>query len=123
MTAVSENDPTILFVKKLLAGGEPCAKCRDIEQRLHADGLMQRVDGTLVAREDDAASPGMVLADRNGVTRAPFFVIRQPDGSERIIESYLAFKRWLSTSGLSMNDSTTGDLADAVDRHPELAFI
>lgn len=116
---MSENHrPGIVFVKKLLADGQACAKCRDIERRLHADGLMDRVDETLVAREDDPASPGTVLATRHAVARAPFFVIRHPDGGEQIIESYLAFKRWFSAG-----ESSAGDLADAVDRHPDLAFI
>lgn len=116
---MSENHrPGIVFVKKLLADGQACAKCGDIERRLYAEGLMEQVDETLVAREDDPASPGAVLAARHAVTRAPFFVIRHPDGSEQVIESYLAFKKWLTTS-----ESTAADLKDAVDRHPDLAFI
>lgn len=118
MTAVSGSDPVVVFVKKLLPGGQTCAKCRDIEQRLRADGLMQRVDEILTAEEDDPDSPGAVIARRHGVTRAPFFVIRYPDGGERVIESYLAFKRWFSST-----EQTAGDLKEAVDRHPDLAFI
>lgn len=118
MTAVSGTGPSAIFVKKILAGGEACSKCRDIEQRLHFDGLMSRFDEILDAREGDPASPGAVLADRHGVERAPFFVIRYPDGSERVIESYLAFKRWFAGG-----ESTAGDLQDAVDRHPDIAFI
>lgn len=118
VTAVSATPPVVIFVKKILAGGEACPKCRDIEQRLRFDGLMNRLDEVLVVREDDPDSPGAVLAERHGVRRAPFFVIRDPDGAERVIESYLAFKRWFSTGG-----STAGDLKDVVDRHPDLAFI
>lgn len=122
MTEVSANTLTVVFVKKLLDGGEACAKCRDVEARLRADGLMPRVDEIVVARDDDPASPGMVLARRHGVTRAPFFVVRQPDGGERVFQSYLAFRRWLATSDTT-NDATTGELSDIVDRHPDLAFI
>ncbi|MDZ7842530.1 MAG: hypothetical protein U5R46_17160 [Gammaproteobacteria bacterium] len=118
MTTVSGTEPTVVFVKKIQAGGEACAKCRDIEQRLRFDGLMNRLDEILAAREGDPDSPGAMLAERLGVRRAPFFVIRDPDGGERVIESYLAFKRWFSTVG-----STTGDLKDVVDRHPDLAFV
>lgn len=118
MTTVTGDGSIIVFVKKVLASGEACAKCRDIEQRLHHDELMSRVDEVLLAREDDPASPGVGLAERHGVTRAPFFLIRRPDGGEQVIESYLAFKRWVSSS-----ESTAGDLKDAVDKHPDLAFI
>lgn len=113
-----ESRPVILFVKKLFADGEACAKCRDVERRLRRDALMHHVGDIVVAREGDPESPGAVLADRHGVQRAPFFVVRHPDGSEQIIESYLAFKRWFASG-----EATAGDLAEAVDRHPDLAFI
>lgn len=109
---------TILFVKKLLPDGEPCAKCRDIEDRLHRDGLIRYVDEIVTALEDDPASPGMELAEHHGVQRAPFFVLRGSDGVEQVIESYLAFKQRFSGA-----EATTADLTDTVDKHPDLAFI
>lgn len=115
---VSESGLTVLFVKKVLADGEPCRKCREVEERLRKDGLMPRVDAVLLARDDDPDSPGASLAGRHGVQRAPFFVLRFPDGEERVIESYLAFKQWFSSS-----ETTVRDLADTVDEHPDLAFI
>ena len=114
---MSGTAATVLFVKKIMGSGEPCPKCRDVERRLRDDGLLPRVDRVVVAREDDPDSPGARLARRHAVQRAPFFVLREPDGSERVIESYLAFKRWFSSA-----ESSAGELADAVDRHPELAF-
>lgn len=113
-----DSKTTVLFVKKILSNGEPCAKCRDIENRLHKDGLMYRVDNVVMVREDDPSSPGVRLAQRHGVQRAPFFVLRHDNGDEQVIDSYLAFKRWFSDS-----DTTIDDLADAVDKHPDLAFI
>jgi hypothetical protein len=113
-----DSKTTVLFVKKTLPDGQPCAKCRDIEGRLHKDGLMYLVDDVVPAREDDPSSPGIRLAERHGVERAPFFVIRRGDGDEQVIDSYLAFKRWFSDKG-----STPDDLTDAVDKHPDLAFI
>lgn len=110
--------PRILFVKKILAGGEPCRKCRDVEERLRRDGLMARVDEILVVRQDDGDSPGARLAAAHGIERAPFFVLRYPDGREHVMESYLAFKRWFSS-----DEATVGDLAAVVDQHPGLAFL
>lgn len=117
---MSGPGPSIVFVKKILPGGEPCAKCRDIERRLRKDALMHRVDDIVVARESDPDSPGAVLADRLGVQRAPFFVLRHPDGSEQVIESYLAFKRRISHDNPT---DSIDDLTDAVERHPDLAFL
>lgn len=115
---MSGTAPRILFVKKLLAGGEPCRKCRDVEARLRRDGLITRVDETLVIREDDGGGPGARLAAAHGMERAPFFVLRYPDGREHVMESYLAFKRWFSR-----DEATAGDLADVVDQQPGLAFL
>jgi hypothetical protein len=115
---VSESAPRVLFVKKILADGRACRKCRDIDERLHRDGLAHRVDDTLVIHEEEPVGPGARLADSHGVKRAPFFVLRYPDGREHVIESYLAFKRWFSDS-----ETTTHDLADMVEQHPDLAFL
>lgn len=111
----------VLFVKKLLAGGEPCAKCRGIERRLRKDDLMQHLSGVLPAREDDPSSPGAQIAAKHGVQRAPFFVLRHADGEEEVIESYLAFKQRFSGKAAAAGDPA--DLADIVDSHPELALI
>ncbi|HSH41607.1 MAG TPA: hypothetical protein VK973_05705 [Arenicellales bacterium] len=113
-----ESAPAVIFVKKRLAGGETCGKCREIERRLVFDGLMARLDQVLEAVDGRPDSAGALIAERHGVTRAPFFVIRHPDGREQVMESYLAFKRWFSGG-----ESTTGELQEAVDRHPELAFL
>jgi hypothetical protein len=119
--------PTVLFVKKVLAGGEPCAKCRNIENRLRKDGLMRHVSSIVLAREDDPSSPGARVAERHGVRRAPFFVLCDANGHEEVIESYLAFKQWFSGRGDGRGDpaseDSVEDLADAVDKHPDLAFI
>lgn len=115
---MSEPGPSVIFVKKILADGEPCRKCRDIEARLHKDGLIHHLDETLLAREDEPDNAGARLASDHGVQQAPFFVLRYPDGQERVIESYLAFKRWFSSS-----DTAAQDLADTVDQHPGLAFL
>ena len=52
----------ITFVKKILADGQPCQKCRDVEQRLVTSGQAKRITETLIADERDANSPGMLLA-------------------------------------------------------------
>ena len=69
---------TITFVKKILATGEPCGKCRDVEQRLTAGNHWQAIDRVLVADERDPQSDGMRLAAELGVERAPFFVVETP---------------------------------------------
>ena len=65
----------ITFVKKILADGQPCRKCRDVEERLTAADHWSAIDRIVIADERDPESEGMRLAARLGVDRAPFFVV------------------------------------------------
>ena len=79
----------VTMVKKRLASGEPCKKCIQAEELLKNRGLWDRVDGVVWADESDPSSPGMQLAARFGVQLAPFFVVREDDGTEKVYESVI----------------------------------
>ena len=82
----------ITFVKKILANGEPCAKCADVEQRLKTAGEMRSISRVVVADERDPESEGMRLAARHGVQVAPFFVVE--DGARITVYTiYLRFSK------------------------------
>ena len=82
----------ITFVKKILANGEPCPKCADVEQRLKTAGEMRSISRVLVADERDPESEGMRLAIRHGVQVAPFFVVE--DGANTTVYTiYLRFSK------------------------------
>ncbi len=66
----------LTFVKKILADGEPCRKCRDVEDRLKQGGFWPQIDSVIIADERDAASPGLQLALQHEVKVAPFFLVR-----------------------------------------------
>jgi hypothetical protein len=65
----------ITFVKKILADGSPCGKCRDVEARLKSGNHLASIDRILIADERDPDSEGMRLAAALNVDRAPFFVV------------------------------------------------
>jgi hypothetical protein len=69
----------ITFVKKILADGTPCGKCRDVQARLERDDHLGRIDRILIADERDPNSEGMRLANELEVDRAPFFVVETSD--------------------------------------------
>ena len=71
----------ITLVKKVLADGSLCAKCNDVEQKLKENNQEKFLAETLIADERDPESPGMQLAQRLNVQRAPFFVVEE-DGKE-----------------------------------------
>lgn len=83
----------ITFVKKILANGEPCQKCRDVEQRLITSGHIQQIDETVIADERDIESAGMKLAVEVNVTRAPFFVVDTDDGTRKVYTVYFKFAK------------------------------
>ena len=82
----------ITFVKKILASGEPCAKCADVEERLAASGQAARIDAVAVADERDPTSHGMQLAAQYDVAAAPFFIVRE-GGATKVYTVYLRFAR------------------------------
>ncbi len=43
----------ITFVKKILANGQPCGKCRDVEERLTAGNHWRAIDRVVIADERD----------------------------------------------------------------------
>lgn len=72
----------ITMVKKRLADGSECRKCVEATEHLQSRGLWERIDEIVWAREDDPASPGMVLGQRLGIERAPFFVVNDGQGDQ-----------------------------------------
>jgi len=73
----------LTMVKKRLANGETCRKCAQAEELLKSRGLWARVDKVVWADETDPSSPGMQLATRLGVDRAPFFVIDEEGAASK----------------------------------------
>ena len=82
----------ITMVKKRLADGTECPKCQEATAHLQTGGLWSRIDEIVWADEKDAASPGMVLGQRHGIERAPFFVVKD-EGGEVVYTSGLQLVR------------------------------
>jgi hypothetical protein len=99
----------ITMVKKRLADGSECRKCVEATEHLQSRGLWGRIDEIVWAREDDPASPGMVLGQRLGIDRAPFFLVR--DGqADQVYASVLQLVR--ERLGQAV---TTSEQAAAID--------
>jgi hypothetical protein len=81
----------ITLVKKILSDGSPCRKCIEVEERLQASGYWERIDSVLHADERDPQSEGWRLANHHGVDKAPFFVVRHPDGQESVYTVFFKF--------------------------------
>ena len=81
----------ITFVKKIKVDGEPCRKCAEVEKRLNDAGMMSRIDEVVIADERDPESAGMALAAKHQVAVAPFFVVSEDDGTERVYTVYFQF--------------------------------
>jgi len=109
----------ITFVKKILANGQPCRKCADIEKRLLDSGKMSMITEVLIADERDDNSAGMKLAKKLKVVYAPFFVIDDGDRKTEIYTVYFKFAKEVLGRQVSKLDQSTEILND----NPDLDFI
>jgi hypothetical protein len=109
----------ITMVKKILADGSPCRKCREVESRLIDGGHIDRIDSIVVADERDADSAGMQLAAIHGVKLAPFFIVKRDDGSETVYTVYFKFLNEV----LNARASEAEEIADIMDNNPDLDYI
>lgn len=108
----------IVFVKKILASGEPCAKCADVEARLQANDEMPRIDRVVVADERDPNSEGMRLAARHGVLVAPFFIVE--DGSKTTVYTvYLRFSKEI----FGRRAKAVDEAQEVLRANPDLDFV
>ncbi|MRI34373.1 hypothetical protein EOPP23_15395 [Endozoicomonas sp. OPT23] len=78
----------ITMVKKELADGSPCKKCREVQERLDKAGQMQFIDKVVVAKESDPTSEGSLLADFYNADKAPFFIVEEEGQETRIFTIY-----------------------------------
>jgi phosphoadenosine phosphosulfate reductase len=88
----------VTMVKKQLASGEPCRKCAQAEELLKNRGLWDRIGEVVWAIEGDLQSPGMRLATKHRVDLAPFFVLTDDSGNERVQTSALLLVRELTAN-------------------------
>lgn len=97
------------MVKKRFADGRTCDKCEQAESMLRRRGLWERIDEVLWADEADAESPGMELSRRHGVERAPFFVVRDAEGKDRVYTSALRLCRDELAAASRSGDASSGE--------------
>lgn len=109
----------ITFVKKILASGEPCQKCADVQERLEQSRQIDRIDEVVIADERDPDSPGWQLASRHNVNRAPFFLVDDGDGAIRVYTVYFKFAKEVLGKAASRSEEAGEILKD----NPDLDFI
>lgn len=105
-------------MKKILASGEACKKCRDVEDRLKRGGYWERIDEVLIADERDPDSPGMRLASEHDVSLAPFFVVTEP-GNTRVFTLYFKFIKEILEAPATARDADQ----ELLRNNPDLDFI
>lgn len=109
----------ITMVKKIKADGSPCRKCAEVQSRLQEAGLQDRIDRIVIADERDTDSEGMVLARRHAVDLAPFFIVRDEDGGERVYTVYFRLLKEV----LQRTTTEQEEIADIMDNNPDLDFL
>ena len=120
----------ITMVKKQLINGEPCDKCVKAEEMLRQRGVWDQIDEVVWAIAGKPESPGMKLGAQYDINLAPFFVVTQEDGTDKVYRSALRFVKEVfpDASKPKSNSSSTPSLdLEALDqeyasKHP-LAII
>ena len=80
---------TITMVSKIMPDGKYCPKCQDVRKLLEDRGHMKKIDQILGASPKDPEGEGMQLVNRLKIKRAPFFLVTEDDGSEKVYDSVL----------------------------------
>merc|ERR1719367_613949 len=86
----------VAFVKKIYSDGSTCQKCDFVWKQIEKDGLVHKIDRTVVADERDPSSEGIVMATKHNVKRAPFFVVEddaKPEAGEKMYDVYFKLKK------------------------------
>lgn len=96
----------VVMVKKVLASGQPCAKCGQAEELLRKRKLWDQVTHVAIADERDPASEGMQLAKRHGIELAPFFLVEQGEKIE-ILTSVIKLAKALEEHASSVPQAQT----------------
>ncbi len=109
----------ITMVKKIYADGQPCKKCREVEEKMVAAGQMDSIDEILIADERDATSAGMQLAAKLGVDRAPFFVVEKPGEEPLVYTVYFKFVKEV----LNQKTSEQDEIKEIMNDNPDLDFL
>jgi len=79
------------MVKKILLDGSPCGKCSQAEEILRKRGFWDRIDQVVIANEADSQSEGMRLAREKDIVLAPFFIVEDENGEERLYTRVFRF--------------------------------
>lgn len=109
----------ITLVKKVRADGSPCRKCADVINRLQKEGLVDRIDRIVTADERDPTSEGMQLAAHHKLDLAPFFIVEDDKGVERVYTSYFRFLKEV----LQRQVPASQENAEILERNPDLDYI
>ena len=96
------------MVKKRMADGEPCRKCRQTEEMLIKRGLWERIDEVVWAVEGEPESPGFQLASQFDVENAPFFVVEE-DGQSAVYTSALKLIKEKLTESHERKSASAGE--------------
>lgn len=97
----------VTFVKKILSDGSLCKKCHDVSARLESDGVLPLIDQIVLADERDADSPGLHLARKYKVSRAPFFLVEDDHGEVLVFDVYFKLKKHLTELGYAMTETSS----------------
>ena len=85
----------VIMVKKRLKDGRECQKCEEATTFLRDKGVWDEIGEVLWFDASDPESPGVILANKYGMERAPFFVFEWAGRPAQAVDSVLRAYRML----------------------------
>ncbi len=117
----------VTIVKKKLADGSECNKCKDVTELIEKRGLQNRIDKEVWVLENDSDNEAAKLAKKHNIDRTPFFIVEN-GGNETVYTSALKFIDTISTSNNMINatlnekvEHSIEIIQHAVEKYPRLS--
>jgi len=72
----------IIMVKRRNPDGSECTKCKQATKILEQKGIWDKITRVVLAVPGDNSSEGVQLAKEHNMKKAPFFIVKQDDGTK-----------------------------------------
>lgn len=110
----------IKLVQKIKLDGNSCRKSARVLNDLKELNLLEKIDEIIAADErEQSSSQGFNLAEKYQVSSAPFFIVENDEGVQKVYTAYYRFMKDIFQVSVSESD----EISEIMAQNPDLDFI
>ncbi len=110
----------IKLVQKIKLDGNSCRKSARVLNDLKELNLLEKIDEIIAADErEQSSSQGFNLAKKHQVSSAPFFIVENDEGVQKVYTAYYRFMKDIFQVSVSESD----EISEIMAQNPDLDFI